>query len=349
VDRVEIKVIGGRGSNGAVSFRREKYVPYGGPDGGKGGSGGDVIVRAVEEARSLEATARRRVWQAAGGAKGSSQKRQGRKGKDLVIVVPLGTAVYKKEAEREILLADLTEEGQSIVVAKGGRGGWGNAHYATPWRQAPSQAEEGEAGEERTLILDRKLIADVGLIGYPSVGKSTLLRAASAARPEIADYPFTTREPVLGMVQVGIRYYVLAEIPGLVEGAHRGRGLGHDFLRHIERTRVLIHLLDGTSLNPKEDWGRLRDELALFEPSLVKKPEVVAVNKIDLLEVKKRLPDIEASLAEVDGKVYFISAATGQGVPELLAGVADILASLPLPARVPEAVTVFRPLPKRKV
>jgi GTP-binding protein len=248
IDRAEITVKAGDGGRGVVSFRHEKFVPFGGPDGGDGGDGGDVVVAAGEAVASLRAYRRKRYFKAGRGRDGAGQKKHGKKGADLVLAVPVGTVVSDKSPlEGDSLIADLARDGQTVVVAKGGRGGKGNVHFATATNQAPQIAQPGEAGEELTLTLELKLIADIGLIGYPNAGKSTLLAAVSAAKPRIAGYPFTTREPVLGVVEVGSQSFVLAEIPGLIKDAHLGKGLGHDFLRHIERTRGLIHLVDGSS------------------------------------------------------------------------------------------------------
>jgi GTP-binding protein len=330
-DRAEIEVKAGDGGSGVVSFRREKWVPFGGPDGGDGGNGGDVVVRADEAVTSLRTFRRKRYYKAARGRDGSGKKRHGKKGEDLLLTVPVGTVVsYKSQIGGDSLIADLEKPGQQVVVAKGGKGGKGNAHFATSTNQAPQIAQKGEEGEENAIILELKLIADIGLIGYPNVGKSTLLAAVSAAKPKIASYPFTTREPVLGMVEVGQRSFVLAEIPGLIDGAHLGRGLGHDFLRHIERTRVLIHLIDGSSSSPVEDMAQVNTELSLFDSALGQKPQLVAVNKIDLPQVKARLAELKESFNAVGTKVFFVSAATGEGTLELMAETMSLLQSIPV-------------------
>jgi GTP-binding protein len=276
IDRVEIYVGAGDGGDGVVSFRHEKYVPFGGPDGGDGGNGGSVSLVADGNMSTLRQFWRRRHFRAERGEKGAGKRMHGKSGGDLVIRVPLGTVVSRKEGSGEkVTLADLTEEGQQGRVAKGGHGGFGNSHFATSTNQQPRIAQKGEKGTESTLVLDLKLIADVGIIGRPNAGKSTLLASASAARPEIAGYPFTTREPVLGVVDVGNRSFVLAEVPGLIDGAHRGSGLGHDFLRHAERTKVLIHLLDGTSESPVDDMRNVNEELSLFSSELREKAQIV--------------------------------------------------------------------------
>jgi len=327
-DRVEIVVTGGKGGDGSVSFRREKWVPFGGPDGGDGGDGGDVIVVVDLAVTSLRAFKPKRYHRAANGRNGRNKKRHGKKGENLILTVPVGTVVsYKSQIGSDTIIADLEQPGQPVVVARGGKGGLGNAHFATSTNQVPRIAEKGDEGEENSLILELKLIADIGLIGYPNVGKSTLLAAVSAARPKIASYPFTTREPVLGVVEIGQRSFVLAEIPGLIDGAHLGRGLGHDFLRHIVRTKMLIHLVDGSSPSPAEDMAKVNTELSLFDSALAKKPQLVAVNKIDLPRVRARLAEIRDSFAGT--RALFISAATGEGIPELMTETLGLLQSVP--------------------
>ena len=328
-DRAEIVVKGGDGGDGAVNFRREKWVPFGGPAGGDGGDGGDVIVMAGQAVNSLKMFTQRRYLRAANGKNGGNKKKHGKKGEDLLLSVPVGTVVsYKSQIGGNTLIADLEHPSQQVVVAKGGKGGFGNARFATSTNQAPQIAQKGEDGEENSIILELKLIADVGIIGYPNVGKSTLLAAVSAARPKIASYPFTTREPILGVVEVGQRSFVLAEIPGLIDGAHLGRGLGHDFLRHIVRTKMLIHLVDGGSPSPAEDMARVNTELSLFDSALAQKPQLVVVNKIDLPQVKARLAEIRDSFTGAGTKVLFVSAATGEGIPDLMAETLNMLHSV---------------------
>ena len=345
-DKVGIEVKAGDGGNGAVSFRREKFVPFGGPDGGDGGNGGDVVVVTDAAVTSLKMLVRRRYYRAANGGKGGRKKKHGKKGEDLLLAVPMGTIVsYKSQIGDNAVIADLDQPGQQVVVAKGGKGGFGNSHFATAINQAPQNAQKGEAGEENSIILELKLIADGGLIGYPYVGKSSLLAAVSAAKPRIASYPFTTREPILGVVEVGQLSFVLAEIPGLIDGAHLGRGLGHDFLRHIMRTRVLIHLVDGSSPSPVDDMIRVNTELGLFDSSLGQKPQLVAVNKIDLPQVRARLAELKDSFNSVGTKVLFASAVTGEGTAELMAEAMKLLKS----AAKPEAgriKKVFHPQPR---
>lgn len=345
-DRTEITVKAGDGGDGIVSFRHEKFVPFGGPDGGDGGDGGDVAVMADQSVTSLRAFRGRRHLKAANGKNGGGKNKHGRKGESLTLTVPVGTVVsYKSQIGGDSLIADLAQSGQSVVVAKGGKGGRGNARFATSTNQAPQIAEEGTEGEEHSIILELKLIADVGVIGYPNVGKSTLLAAVSAAKPKIASYPFTTLEPVLGMVEVGRQSFVLAEIPGLIDGAHLGKGLGHDFLRHIVRTRVLIHLLDGGSPSPAEAMAQVNTELSLFDSALAKKPQLVAVNKIDLPQVSARRDELEESFAAVGTRVFFVSAVSGQGIPELMAETVKMLQSAPRP-EVGKRKKVFRPQPR---
>ncbi len=348
MNKVEIMVKAGKGGDGAISFRHEKYVPLGGPDGGDGGRGGNVYVKANRSIHSLSLFRYKRMFKAEAGKNGAGQKKFGRRGGDVEIAVPLGTVVDKVESGENTFLADLCQEGQRILVAKGGRGGLGNVHFATSTNQAPRKATKGEAGEVAQLILDLKLIADAGIIGYPNVGKSTLLAAVSAARPKAAAYPFTTVEPVLGEVRLGDSSFILAEIPGLIEGAHLGKGLGHDFLRHAERTRVLLHLVDGTSPHLIDDIRTLNRELEVYKPAMVQKPQVVAVNKIDLPEVQDRLLEIKDLLKSEGIKAYFISGATGQGVTELIAAIDDMLEKTgEVTVEETEAsVKTFRPKPR---
>lgn len=348
IDQVDIVIKAGDGGNGVVAFRREKFVPFGGPSGGDGGKGGDVVLTADHSLRTLREFTHKRLFRAERGQNGQGNKRHGRNGADLVIRVPQGTQVWLQEDGERRLLADLTEPWQRAVVARGGRGGFGNAHFASSINQAPRIAQKGEQGEERRLTLELKLIADVGIVGHPNAGKSTLLAAASAARPKIADYPFTTTEPVLGVVSVGYKTFVLAEIPGLIEEAHLGRGLGLEFLRHAERTRLLIHLLDGTSQSPLEDFYQVNRELDLYSGELAGKPQLAAVNKVDITEVRERVPHLEKELVvrlgQMEVPLFFISAATGEGVDRLMAEAARMLESLPPPTR-PGPEAVFRPTP----
>ena len=301
---------------------------------------------ADRQLSTLHSLSRRRYWKAEKGGNGSGKKMQGKQGQDLVIKVPPGTIIYKKKDADKDIIADLLEEGQRALVARGGRGGYGNTHFATSTTQAPRIAQKGDPGQEAWLVIDLKLIADVGIIGYPNVGKSTLLASASASRPKIADYPFTTQEPVLGVVEVGISTFVLAEIPGLIRGAHRGLGLGHYFLRHAERTKLFIHLLDGRSKSPINDLNSVNTELALFNADLGKRPQIVAVNKIDLPDVETRIPKLKEQLGMLGVPFFFISAATGNGVPQLMANSLQMLGSIVLEKPI-EAPVVFQPQPRR--
>jgi GTP-binding protein len=322
VDYARIEVIGGNGGNGCVSFRREKYVPRGGPNGGPGGDGGSVHLVADASLKGLNAFRFRRRFAAERGRHGEGSDRAGRNGEDLIIRVPPGTVVLDEPGR---VIADLAHVGDRIVVAAGGRGGRGNAAFATSTHQAPREAEPGSPGEQRAIVLELKLIADVGIVGFPNAGKSTLIARVSAARPKIADYPFTTLEPNLGVVDLGeYRSFVVADIPGLIEGAHTGSGLGIRFLRHIERTRLLIHLVDvseSSGRDPLRDLEVINGELRAFSGDLARKPQIVAANKIDALAGRDR-PRRLAERCVATGTPFFaISAVTGEGVRGLLEGV----------------------------
>jgi len=344
IDEARIYVEGGRGGNGAVSFRREKYVPHGGPDGGDGGRGGSVILVVDPGLNTLLAFRYQRHFRAEPGRHGSGARKRGRQGRDLEVRVPPGTVVYDEQGR---LLADLTEPGQTFVAARGGRGGRGNARFATPTHQAPRMAERGAPGEAGWLRLELKLLADVGLVGMPNAGKSTLLGRVSAARPKVGAYPFTTLEPVLGVVAFDDGFtMVWADIPGLIEGAHAGAGLGHEFLRHIERTRVLVHVVDAAGSegrDPVDDYQTIRRELARYDRPLDRLPTVVAANKADLPAAAEHLPALERAVAADGRPLYAISAVTGAGVGELLGEVRRLLEQAraePEPA--PAPVRVFR-------
>jgi len=338
-DEAKIYVKGGDGGNGCVAFRREKYVPFGGPSGGDGGAGGNVYLVASPHRNTLLHFKRRVHFKAGRGQHGRGKNQTGRRGEDVIIEVPLGTVV--RDAETGALLADLTEPGQRVCVARGGRGGRGNAAFATSTNQAPRLSEKGEPGEERWLHLELKLIADAGIIGMPNAGKSTLLAAVSAAQPKIADYPFTTLQPNLGVVAVDENTtFVLADLPGLIEGASQGMGLGHEFLRHVERTRLLIHLLNGAAPDPLADYEAINEELALFSPDLASKPQIVVLNKIDLPQAREIWPTVQAEMKRRGVEVMSISAVTGEGVKPLMRRVANLLAELPRPVS-PTGVEVF--------
>ncbi|MCD6289123.1 MAG: GTPase ObgE [Anaerolineae bacterium] len=345
-DEARIYVKGGDGGNGCVSFRREKYIPKGGPNGGNGGRGGDVYLVVDPSLNTLIHFKQRSHFKAERGGHGRGKDQHGRSGKDLFIPVPPGTMAYDDQTGE--LVADLVEPGQKALVARGGRGGRGNAAFKSPTNQAPRIAERGEPGEERWLRLELKLIADVGIVGVPNAGKSTLLARVTSAKPKIADYPFTTLEPNLGVVMVDHRDFILADIPGLIEGAHDGAGLGDQFLRHIERCRVLIHLLNGISPDPIGDWEAINQELELFNPRLADKPQIVAFNKMDLPEARNRWPEIRQALEErgITDPVA-ISAVTGEGIPILLQRVLETLDRLPVDAQLAEGtVRGFRPAPQ---
>lgn len=327
IDRAVLYVKGGDGGNGVVSFRREKFIPKGGPDGGDGGHGGDVIMVADEGLSTLLDFQHRRHFRAQRGTHGQGAKRAGKRGGSLVVPVPVGTVI--RVADSRDMLADLVQHGQRVIVARGGRGGKGNARFATPTKRAPRQAEPGEPGQERNIELELKLIADVGLVGLPNSGKSTLLSRVSAARPKIADYPFTTTEPFLGVVGLPDgRSFVLADIPGLIEGAHQGAGLGHTFLRHISRTSVLIHLVDlaAAERDPLADFQTVNDELRLYDSVLQKRPMLVGLNKIDQPVARERAAAAVAALEPMGYRVFEISGATGEGVEALMYATADVLA-----------------------
>jgi GTP-binding protein len=325
VDEVDIHVKAGRGGPGALSFRREKFVPKGGPDGGNGGKGGSVYLVADPHRNTLLHFRFNPNYEAQRGAGGQGALKTGRDGADLDIPVPVGTLVFVRDPENpEVLheLADLTEPGQRVLVAKGGRGGLGNAHFATATNRAPRKTQPGEPGEERSLRLQLKLLADVGLVGFPNAGKSTLISRISAAKPKIADYPFTTLTPHLGVVSLSDdRTFVVADVPGLIEGASEGHGLGHQFLKHIERTQVLIHLVDvsgATGRDPVQDFDIIRRELELYNPDLLAKPHLVVANKIDALDDPERVAALERRARELNLPFFRISGVTGQGVPQLL-------------------------------
>jgi GTP-binding protein len=320
VDYVKIRVKAGDGGKGCVSFRREKYVPRGGPNGGDGGRGGHIIFKAIDKLNTLLDLKYQREYKAKRGQHGMGKKMHGKNGKDLIIPVPVGTVI--KDADTGDVLIDLGRNDTEALVAKGGRGGLGNAHFATPTRQAPRFAQKGEEGETRHLILELKLLADVGLIGLPNAGKSTLLSVISSARPKIADYPFTTLIPTLGVVKLeDYKSFVVADIPGLIEGAHKGAGLGSRFLRHVERTSILLHLVDISDMSeddPVENYEKINKELRLYSPELIKKPQVVIGTKLDIAVNKKRLDRLARYCKTTGIDFFLVSAVTGEGIKQLL-------------------------------
>lgn len=320
----------GDGGNGASAFRREKFVPKGGPSGGDGGHGGDIVFVVDAGLSTLLDFRYQRHFRAQRGGHGQGSNMKGADGEDLLVKVPPGTVV--RDADTGDVLADLTDPGQRTVIVKGGRGGRGNAHFATPTHKAPRLAENGEPGQERWVVLELKVIADVGLVGLPNAGKSTLLAAVSAARPKIADYPFTTLTPNLGVVSAGGRSFVLADIPGLIEGAHEGVGLGHDFLRHVERTRILIHVLDAAGPGeetPIQAYEAINRELSLYSQALARKKQVIALNKMDLPSARENLPGLVRYFQHLGQEYFPLSAVSGEGISALLERVTQLLNSLP--------------------
>lgn len=330
VDKATITVKAGNGGNGLVSFHREKYVPDGGPDGGDGGKGGNIIFKADKTITTLVDFAHRKTFTARNGEDGRARRSFGKKGEDLYICVPVGTVI--KDAKSGRVMKDMSENGEEFIAAYGGNGGWGNVHFATATRQTPKFAKDGLKGQERELLLELKLIADVGLAGFPNVGKSTFLSAVSAARPKIANYHFTTLEPNLGVVKMGEgKSFVMADIPGLIEGAHEGIGLGHEFLRHIERTRLIVHIVDvsGTEgRNPIEDFEKINKELSLYSESLAERPQIVAANKIDVIADESLLEDFRAYIRKKGLPMFEMSAAAHKGTKELINYVSSVLDTL---------------------
>ncbi|MCZ2122448.1 MAG: GTPase ObgE [Anaerolineales bacterium] len=341
IDQVNIHVKSGKGGDGMVHFRREKYEPRGGPDGGDGGKGGDLIFQVKSTLNTLSAFRPNQKFGAEDGKGGGSSQMTGRGGKDLIIYVPPGTVIY--DAETGALLGDLTQANQQLLVCKGGRGGRGNQHFATARNQAPRTAERGEPHEEKLIRLELKLIADIGIIGLPNAGKSTLLSALTNAKPKIGDYPFTTLEPNLGVAKIDDdTTIVMADIPGLIEGAAEGAGLGHDFLRHIQRTRVLIHMIDGLSEDPLADFSQINTELALFDAKLGSKPQVVVINKIDQPDVQARLPEIQASFKKKKVEIITASAMARINTREILIAAFRKLADTPI-LELEETLPVYKP------
>ena len=326
VDRVEIEIVAGKGGDGCMSFRRERYVPKGGPDGGDGGNGGSVVIEAVEGINSLVALKHKRRWTAERGKHGQGSDRRGRNGQDIIIKVPPGTLLI--DQKEGFVIKDLAEVNDSIVAAKGGTGGRGNAHFKSSTNQAPREWTSGSEGESRRLILELKVIADVGLIGKPNAGKSTLLSRLSRARPEIADYPFTTKFPNLGLVEVDLdRTFVIADIPGLIEGASEGVGLGHEFLKHIERAGILVHLVEPSPMDesdPIENYHLIRNELIQYKQELGDRPEIVVVTKSELPDADKVATELSQ---KIDRPVLLVSAATGSNLDRLVGNIVDNLSA----------------------
>ncbi len=336
VDTAKIFIQAGKGGDGIVSFRREKYVPAGGPDGGDGGRGGDIVFKVDEGLSTLMDFKYKRKYKAQPGTSGGPNNRTGKSGETLVINVPPGTII--KDEDTGLVVADLIDAGDSFAAAKGGRGGKGNARFATSTRQVPKFAEQGEEGESRQIVLELKLLADVGLVGYPNVGKSTLLSTVTSARPKIADYHFTTLEPNLGVVRLDDgTSFVIADIPGLIEGAHKGVGLGHQFLRHIERTRVVIHVVDVSGIegrNPLEDFIKINSELKEYSPVLAEKVQIVAANKMDIPSAGENMARLREQLNQDGYEIFPVSAATGEGIKELLYRAAQLLRDIPVIPRI---------------
>lgn len=328
IDQAEIYVRSGQGGNGMVHFRREKYVPRGGPDGGDGGRGGDIIFEVKATLNTLANFRHVRRYVADSGKGGGANNRFGKSAEDLIILIPAGTVIYDNDTGE--ILGDMTDDGQQLLVCKGGRGGRGNTHFKNSRHQAPRTAEKGEPFEEKNIRLELKLIADIGVIGVPNAGKSTLLAALTNAQPKIASYPFTTIEPNLGVAPIDeYESIVLADIPGLIEGAANGAGLGHSFLRHIQRTRVLIHLLDGMGEDPVADFSQINTELSLFDPRLGEKPQVIAMNKIDQPDAQERWETVKAELEKRGHKVVAISALARTDIRPLLLSAVEKLAETP--------------------
>ncbi len=347
LDDVKIYVRSGDGGDGIVAFLREKFMPRGGPAGGDGGRGGDVIIKVNPRLNTLSPFQRGIHFSADNGKPGRAKNMSGASGKSVEIVVPPGTVI--KDAESGLIIADLVRPDDRIVVARGGRGGRGNQHFASPSNQSPRMAEKGAPGQEFWLVLELKLIADVGLVGVPNAGKSTLLSVISNARPKIADYPFTTLEPNLGVMLYDQRDMVVADIPGLIEGAHMGVGLGHAFLRHVQRTRVLVHLINGASEDPIADYSQINSELALYDEKLAEKPQIVVFTKMDLPEAQERWPQVKAYLNTRGIEPMFISAATQQNIKPLVQRIFATVDALPPVEQTPLAQTPLYELPEDEV
>lgn len=348
IDRAKIIVVSGAGGDGVVAFRREKYVPRGGPSGGDGGKGGSVIIRADSNQNTLINFRRHRKFAAKAGENGGAKEMFGKNAENVIVDVPLGTMVYDDRTGE--LLADMTQNGQQVTVAKGGHGGRGNSHYATSAVRAPTYAEKGEPGEEKNIRLELKVLADVGLLGFPSVGKSSLLRKVSGAKPEVAAYHFTTLNPILGVVSLDSeRSFVMADIPGLIEGASQGTGLGDEFLRHVERTKVLIHVLDAAGSegrDPLEDFRIINNELELYSPALAKKKQIVAANKIDLIEDSSKIEVLRKAIESKGYKFFPVCTLNGEGLKPLLEAAWGILQEEPEVSFEPTEKDIVYEVPK---
>lgn len=349
IDSVEISVKGGKGGDGAIHFHKEKFKPMGGPDGGKGGKGGDVYLMACRDEVNLEGFKSKKTFKAENGGAGEGNNSSGKRGEDLYIKIPMGTEIYIKEGSEYLYKADMVEDEQKLLITKGGKSGWGNLHFTTPSIRAPAIKQKGEEGESASLRLELKVIADVSMIGFPNAGRSTLLAAITAARPQIAQYKFTTREPVLGIVEINYNKIIMAEMPALIPGAHLGKGLGYDFLKHIKRTKLLIHLLDGASSDPIDDMQMVNREIEFYEPDLLKKPQIVVLNKIDIPDVREKVKQMEEEMKKGGLPFFAISAMTGEGIDTLMQGLWERLKKLEKIKKVEaEPFVVFRPHPKDK-
>jgi GTPase len=349
--KADISMKAGRGGDGTISFWHEKFIPLGGPDGGDGGKGGDIYITSDENMTDLSPFRHQTAFKADVGKKGGNQKKHGSSGEDLIVTVPVGTLVYKKGDDDILtLLADMDRHEKRVLVARGGNGGFGNVHFMSPTHRAPRRANSGEQGEEVKLTLEYRIPADVCIIGMPNSGKSTLLSSISGVKTRIAEYPFTTPEPVMGHVESGKKGFTIAEIPALIKGSHQGKGLGNSFLNHLERSKVLVYLLDGSSEYPAGDFQVLREELEAYDPGFLKKPAVVVINKVDLPDVEEKLKDIKNIFTHA-AATYPISAQTGKGLQELIDGLDRLLAKEKLerpPEPAPEVVFRPKPIAKKK-
>lgn len=346
VDKVEVRLMSGHGGSGLASFNREKFKPFGGPDGGDGGKGGDICILASDDAEDLKYFKHKSLFRAENGGRGGKNKMHGVNATDLIIRVPVGTSAYVKLEGKEALVADLSSKGQKVLMAKGGKGGQGNVHYATATRKAPKIFQPGEEGEQLDIVLRLTLATDVCIIGYPNSGKSTLLAAISGARPQVADFPFTTVEPVLGNVDDSVDKLTWAEMPAIIEGSHQGKGLGNGFLSHAERAKALIFLLDAEVKDPATDLNHLKEEITAFDPGIIHKSLVVAINKIDLVEDGGKLEEIRHMPDFFGLPLFFVSAKTGEGLKELITAVHKIaLQKETVEAQDTKPEVVFRPKP----